>query len=274
MKIIRAFPRKTKWTPVDDYAFVGNPPMIRPDADGVHISCTFTWDKEIAVTLARAWQQYYPIVKLGGPAFNSPVDGFLPGQYIKSGVTFTSRGCNNHCVYCMVPEREGRLYEYREFAPGYIIEDNNLLQCSHQHIERVVTMLRHQGQAAVFAGGLDTRLFSDWFVEQLRGLRIHELWFACDYDKAIDRLRIAVSKVQALGRNKLRCYVMIGKDETLQCATERLKAVWDIGCLPFAQLYQPSDRWIEYDNEWRNLRRLCSRPAGTGAFLCQREVTP
>ena len=33
MKIIRVFPRRTSLTPVDDMAFVGNPPMLRPEAD-------------------------------------------------------------------------------------------------------------------------------------------------------------------------------------------------------------------------------------------------
>ena len=46
MKIIRVFPRKTSMTPSDPLSFVGDPPLnvFRPDADEVHISCTFMWD--------------------------------------------------------------------------------------------------------------------------------------------------------------------------------------------------------------------------------------
>jgi hypothetical protein len=43
--VIRVFPRRTSLTPTDEYAFVGEPPMLRPEADEVHVSCTFTWDK-------------------------------------------------------------------------------------------------------------------------------------------------------------------------------------------------------------------------------------
>lgn len=43
MTLIRVFPRRTKWTPTDSYAFVGDPPMMRPEADEVHVSCVFTW---------------------------------------------------------------------------------------------------------------------------------------------------------------------------------------------------------------------------------------
>lgn len=56
--------------PRDDYSFIGDPPMIRPYADEVHISCVFTWDKPEAERLRDAWAQYYPVVRLGGPAFS------------------------------------------------------------------------------------------------------------------------------------------------------------------------------------------------------------
>ena len=48
MKIIRVFPKRTSYTPADDYVFIGMPPMkpFIPEHDEVHISCTFTWDKE------------------------------------------------------------------------------------------------------------------------------------------------------------------------------------------------------------------------------------
>ena len=43
--LIRVFPESTKWTPTDDWAFVGDPPFWRPGtADTpVMVSVTFTW---------------------------------------------------------------------------------------------------------------------------------------------------------------------------------------------------------------------------------------
>ena len=54
MKIIRVFPKRTSYTPADDYVFIGMPPMgaFIPEYDEVHISCTFTWDKEYCNELA------------------------------------------------------------------------------------------------------------------------------------------------------------------------------------------------------------------------------
>jgi hypothetical protein len=267
MSILRVFPRRTSMTPDDDdsMTFIGDPPLglWRPPADEVdevHISCTFTWDIEECKRLAIAWSRYYDNVKLGGPAFNSSCNGFIPGRYVKRGVTFTTRGCNNSCPWCFVPRREGKLREIEDFAPGYIVQDNNLLQASRSHIRSVIGMLKTQ-KAAVFAGGIDARLVDDWFVEQLQSITVKELFLAADTETALQPLEKALDKLSSLGRNKLRVYVLIAYgDETVDEAKSRLERVWDLGGLPFAQLYQPPER-IEYSREWKNLARRWSRPA-------------
>jgi hypothetical protein len=151
--IIRVFPRKTSHTPTDELAFVGEPPLMRP-ADGVvHVSVAFTWDVPRARQLAQAWGQYYQTVLIGGPALDAKPDGFMPGRYVKSGVTFTTRGCNGHCPWCLVPKREGRLQIVEDFCEGHIIQDNNFLQAPAAHRARVYQMLGRQPRAAVFGGG-------------------------------------------------------------------------------------------------------------------------
>tara|TARA_Y100000310_G_scaffold233219_1_gene236092 strand:+ start:12190 stop:13008 length:819 start_codon:yes stop_codon:yes gene_type:complete len=262
MNIIRVFPRRTSATPRDDYSFVGDPPMIRPLADEVHISVTFTWDKQEAQRLYGAWLQYYRIVKLGGPAYGSSCAEFQPGQYIRNGFTFTSRGCNNQCEWCLVPTHEGRIYTL-EIQPGYIVQDNNILQAGRKHIVSVFDMLKHQRKAAILAGGLQASLIDDWFAEELRSIRINQVFLAADTVGALKPLKSAVAKLSYLGRNKLRCYVMIGRNETIGQAKARLQEVWDIGCLPFSQLFQPDDHLIAYSKDWRVLNRTWSRPAAT-----------
>ena len=261
MKLLRVFPRRTSYTPTDNYAFIGDPPLERPQVDEVHVSCTFTWDIPKAKRLASAWSQYYPVVKLGGPAFGSPCDTFTPGMYVKEGVTFTSRGCNNNCPWCLVPEREGKLRELT-IQPGHIIQDNNLLQCSRAHQHDVFDMLRQQLKPATLAGGLDARLIDYWTAYQLQTLRIKEIFLAADTTDSLKPLAEAVSKLHFLSRNKLRCYVLIDfNGETMCQANDRLIKVWEVGCLPFAQLYQPPDKFIKYSNEWKLFARFWSRPA-------------
>lgn len=263
--VIRVFPRRTALTPTDSMAFVGNPPMFLPEADEVHVSCTFTWDIPEAERLQKAWAQYYRIVKLGGPAFGTPVNGFTPSVYVRSGVTFTSRGCNNHCPWCLVPPREGRLIEIDDFAVGHIIQDNNLLQCSPQHLDRVFAMLRTQ-HAVEFTGGLDARLLRQSVADAIRGLRLRQLFLACDTDSGLAPLERAIKLLQ-LPRDKVRCYVLCAFGATVDQCEERLRSVWKVGAMPFAQLYQPPDHWIDYSRDWRRLARTWSRPAAMKAHM-------
>lgn len=252
-------------TPTDPYAFVGDPPLglWRPEADEVHVSVTFTWDIEKGQRLAEAWGQYYEIVRLGGPAFGDCSSDFIPGRYLHHGVTFTTRGCNNRCPWCLVPEREGQLKEIENFAPGYVIQDNNILQATRSHLINVGSMLNTQRRAAIFSGGIQTSLVDNWVADWFHNLRINSIFLAADTDRSLPALRMAVSKLDFLERNsnKLRCYVMIAYEETIAQATARLEAVWDAGCMPFAQLYQPADHYIKYSREWKALARTWSRPA-------------
>lgn len=254
-------------TPRDGLVFIGDPPLWRPDASEVHISVTFTWDIEEGYRLYNAWRQYYSSVKIGGPAIENHVTDFIPGLYLRHDVTITSRGCTRKCPWCLVPDREGDI-KLLKIRPGYIIQDNNILATPRFHQEKVYSMLSVQSRSAKFSGGIDAHLVDDWVVEQFRQLRINEIFLAADTKGSLKVLARAVEKLAFLGRNKLRCFVMIGYDgETTVEAEERLREVWNIGCLPFSQLFQPPDQYIKYSKEWRDLNRNWSRPAITRRIM-------
>jgi radical SAM superfamily enzyme YgiQ (UPF0313 family) len=266
-RIARVFPRRTSYTPDDDLAFVGIPLLEWPDVDEVHISVTFAWDLPEAYRLADEWAKRYTNVKIGGPALDSPTEGFTPGLYVKRGVTFTSRGCNNHCPFCFVPKREGKLTLLDPIADGYIIQDNNFLQCPREHRLKTYEMLSRQRRFARFAGGLQASLITDEIADEFRSLRIAEVFLAGDNAKAVKHVAEAARKLSFLPRHKLRCYALIGYgDETIPQATERLEALWDAGVMPFAQLYKPADYTIDWSREWRQLARSWSRPAAMKAM--------
>jgi hypothetical protein len=157
---------------------------------------------------------------------------------------------------------EGEFVEIKNFAPGYIIQDNNLLQASWPHKIAVFEMLKHQPYAAILSGGLQASLITDRVVSELQGIRINQLFLAADTEGALKPLEQALNKLSSLGRNKLRVYTMIGfGKETPSKAEERLRTIWRLGGMPFAQLYQPEHEFIEYSIEWKNLARNWSRPA-------------
>lgn len=240
------------------------------------MSVTFTWDIAEGERLAAAWGHYYDTVRLGGPAFGDCKDAghlgneFVSGRYVRPGITFTTRGCNNNCPWCVVPEREGPLVELPNFSAGNIVQDNNLLQASRQHLRQVSAMLHAQKKGAVFSGGLQADLVDAWVASWLEGIRVGAVFLAADTRGALPALRQAVDKLKFLGlrSNKMRCYVLIGYgNETIAQATERLDAVWEIGCLPFAQLFQPPEtEKKKWPQEWKDLARTWSRPAAIRAM--------
>jgi len=264
--VIRVFPRKTKWTPTDDLAFYDDPPMFELPDLPVRVSVAFTWDIEKGKQLASAWAGRSRKVLLGGPAFDDPADmDFVPGRFIKHGVTFTSRGCPKHCPWCLVAKREGKIREL-PIIPGYIVQDNNLLACSRGHIERVFEMLAAQKKGIEFKGGLDIDYMQPWHIELLKKIKVAELWVACDRKEDLKRLNKAAELLSDFNINKRRCYVLLGfRGENIANAEKRCEAVYAKGFLPFAQLYKDNLQYHKpkfvWSKEWRDLQRKWSRPA-------------
>jgi len=260
--IVRVFPAKTSYTPVDAMAFVGEPPgLFIPPHEEVHISCTFTWDKGRCEYLKFLWEGVTDKpVKLGGPAYHSKAEDFVPGMYVRKGITFTSRGCNNNCPWCGVRQMEGRMKEL-PIHEGNIIQDNNFLQCSRQHKDKVFDMLRKQ-RGVCFRGGLESKLVDDHFVDNITSLHIAELWLACDTDAALPAFKKACEKLKKAGfsREKIRCYSMIGHD--MEKEEARNREIWNAGAMPFSQLERDfTEKKTEYSKEWRDFERAWQRPA-------------
>ena len=280
MRIIRVFPQKTSYTPNDELCFIGPPPLqiFIPEHDEIHISCTFTWDKKYCEDLAYQWEaRTNKPVKLGGPAFGSSAEDFKQGMYIKSNIIFTTRGCNNNCPWCCVHKLEGKLREL-PICQGNIIQDNNFLQASREHKNKVFEMLKTQKQIC-FKGGLEADLVDDEFVDNLNSLyytrgtrkisRISELWLACDTDNRIAVFKKACTKLKKAGfsRDKIHCYVLsYGKD--MEADEARARTVYEAGAMPFMQLYRDfSETKTEYNADWNRFCRMWQRPAATRAHM-------
>ena len=260
--MIRVFTKRTKWTPIDENVFIGDPPFefMRPPAQNINISVTFTWDIKEGRRLLKEWSKFYSNVQIGGPAFGDPGDEFIPGRYLKKGITITSRGCPHSCKYCYVPNREGKIRELN-IPDGYILQDNNILACSDPHIDRVFSMLKRQNRGVVFSGGLDPLLFSEKHLRLLENIKIKELWFSCDSLGSLKSLTNTSKLIEDISVDKKRCYILMGfNGETLIQAQRRVEKVYELEFLPFAQLYR-GDEALHYSKEWNALARKWSRPA-------------
>ncbi|AFA50243.1 hypothetical protein [Acetobacterium woodii] len=273
MKILRIFPKKTSYTPIDSLVYYPNGIIqspswkIFPEFDEIHISCSFTWDRKYCQEMAFQFRstQDRP-VKLGGPAFKSQIDGFTQGLYMKPNIIFTSRGCNNNCPWCIVPKIEGKLKEI-PICQGNVIQDNNFLQTSRQHKDKVFRMLKTQKRIQ-FKGGLEVDLIDDHFVDNVRGLSIDELWLACDTDGAFKNFEKAAVKLVKAGftREHIKCYALIDGD--ISENEERLQKIWWAGAMPFAQLYRDfTNEKTKYSKEVEKFARSWQRPAAINMHM-------
>lgn len=268
MRLIRVFPRRTKATPADALAYF-DPPDLFAEADEVHVDCTFTADKPKAEKLAEQWQRVAP-VKIGGVAYGDPGREFVPGRYIKTGYTFTSRGCPRRCWFCSVWKRDPvpRLLPIQD---GWNILDDNLLACPRWHVEAVFAMLRRQGRRVEFTGGLEARALEDYQVGLIADLKPQPAcFFAYDPGDPFETLESAATRLVAAGLSRrnhsvLRCYVLIGyPKDTFAAAEKRLTDMLRIGFTPFAMLWQPetptAERW-KPGPDWRGFQKRWARPA-------------
>jgi hypothetical protein len=266
-RIIRVFPRRTRATPNDEMAYVGGPSLFA-EADEVHVSVSFTWDKALAERLAEEWRWVAP-VKLGGVAYGDNSLEFIPGRYVKPGYTITSRGCPRRCWFCGV-WKKWPVANVLPIHPGWNILDDNLLACPRPHVEAVFAMLRQQQRRVEFTGGLEALSLEDYQVGLLADLTPRpSMFWAYDPGDEFETLRSAATRMLAAGftaeSHRLRVYVLIGfPKDTFAAAEGRLRQMLSIGMTPMAMLWRP-ERPAEMKHapgpEWRAFQRRWARPA-------------
>lgn len=270
-RLIRVFPRKTRASPNDELVRFGLPGLF-DEADRVHISVTFTADKERAEELAEAWRIIAP-VEIGGVAYGDTSLEFIPGRYVKKGYTITSRGCPRRCWFCGVWKKWPVANELPIYD-GWNVLDDNLLSCSRPHVEAVFAMLRRvsreQKRRIEFTGGLEALALQDYQVGLLADLRPRpNCFFAYDPGDAFETLQSAADRLLAAGftreSHRLRCYVLIGyPNDTFDLAEKRLRDILALGFTPMAMLWQPETPSAMKHAPgvgWRGFQRRWARPA-------------
>lgn len=255
IKIIRVFPRKTNATPEDENVKFGNPTLF-DEADEIHISVAFDWDKRKAEQLEKEWRVVGKTL-IGGPAYNPRGEDFVPGRYLKKGHLITSRGCPNKCWFCRAWRNEGNIREL-PIGEGWIIHDNNILATSKIHQESVFKMLLLQPERPRFTGGLEARLFTKWHFEWMEKLKPKTIWFSYDEDDDYEPLRNALKYFSGhtfLKNRVVQCFVLIGYErDTFEAAEKRLSQVIELGAMPQAMLFnrRPEKEWRRFQRVWAN----------------------
>jgi hypothetical protein len=245
----------------------------------LHISIPFTWQLP---EVKRYLQSTGIDAVVGGPAvrlmpeyiagvaeIGERYDGVM--QMVNPMATKTTEGCVNGCGFCAVPRIEPVFRELANWPVLPIVCDNNLLAASSKHVNDVIDKLKNLPNTRIidFNQGLDARLMTKHHASRLAEL-------GCIYRIAWDNTKLeryvfrAVDYMTEVGipKRNIRCYVIIGFNDTPEDALYRLSTLWNYGVTPNPMRYTPLDsltykyvgeNWTErelvrYMRYWANLR--------------------
>ncbi len=198
-------------------------------------------------------------------------------------IGYITRGCPNHCRWCVVPEKEGNIKPYKTWqelvrpdSNKLVLMDNNIL-ASEYGIEQLESLI-NSGHKIDLNQGMDARLVNDRIAHILSRLKwIKYIRFSCDTKAQIAAIENAAGLLMKYGIRPYRLfiYLLVTKDiEDAAYRVERLKKIGAIniyaqaernkrkGIVPnklqleFAQRYIYSGKfrketWPEYCNRFR-----------------------
>ncbi len=121
----------------------------------------------------------------------------------KTSYGFLTRGCPNHCKWCIVPQKEGGIMPYMDIEEiaidgrtNVILMDNNVLASDLQQIEKIVKLhLRVD-----FNQAIDARLVTPEIAQLLAKVRwIKRIRFGCDTKAQIEQCEKAMTLIDRYG---------------------------------------------------------------------------
>jgi hypothetical protein len=191
----------------------------------------------------------------------------MPGMYLKKGYTITSRGCPNRCWYCNVHKVQKELVEL-PIMDGWIIQDDNLLACSEQHIRSVFEMLKRQPEKPELRGGLEAKLLKPWHIDLMLGAKPNSMFFAYDtpdaYEPLVEAGKLLKQAGYTLKKRKTFAYVLMGyPEDTFEDAEKRCKDALKAGFIPFAMLHMDESgfqdpTWGAFQRSWCRVAAIAS----------------
>ena len=225
--------------------------------DKIYVSCVFDYNKH----RCRKWES---IAEIGGSGYSlkkcllSKIERIKP----KINFGFTTRGCIRNCSFCIVPEKEGKIYIVGDVydlwdgqSEDVVIMDNNIL-AAPEHFFKISDQLKKEDLKVDFNQGLDHRLLTNKICKELLSLRLVTRYTA-NYRFAFDHISYERSVRKALGMLKRhglkdwksRWYVYVGTYDTKETVLKRINILRDAKQLVFVM----RDRKVEGDPEFAKI---------------------
>jgi hypothetical protein len=230
------------------------------NADKIYFSCIFTFELPRMIRAVNLFNSRKIEIEIGGPAVTAlplyieeqtgikPHVGlddrfvFVKGDFKMS---FTSRGCRNHCGWCVVPKIEPEPREYDDFnipvGENPYIGDNNLLMTSLKHQQLVVEKLKDVRNLDINSG-MEAALFTEETYQLYSKLHLERWRLAFDsmaVEKEIERAS-AILREHGVRYSNISTFVLIGfPGTTMEENIYRLEKTRDLGMTPYPQRYIP-----------------------------------
>lgn len=163
------------------------------------------------------------------------IDDMLPDYSIYPecdyAIGYLTRGCPNHCRWCVVPEKEGNIRPYRTWreivradTDKLVLMDNNILACEHG-VEQLIGLIG-SGYRIDLNQGMDARLVDDEIADILSRLRwIRFMRFSCDQKSQIGPIRNAIKLLRKYGVKPYRIFIYLLVTENIWDASDRVEAL-------------------------------------------------
>lgn len=160
-------------------------------------------------------------------------------------IGYLTRGCPNHCRWCVVPQKEGGIRPYkrwqdvvRQDTDKLVLMDNNILACDYG-IEQLEGLIG-SGYRVDLNQGMDARLVTDDIADILGRLKwIRFIRFSCDQRGQIEAVKRAIELLGRHGVKPYRIFIYLLVTEDLEDATERVEALKDYKAI---NLYAQAER--------------------------------
>lgn len=146
-------------------------------------------------------------------------------------IGYLTRGCPNHCRWCVVPRKEGQIRPYREWkdivrkdTDKLILMDNNILACDYG-ISQLSGMIG-SGYKIDLNQGMDARLVDDLVAHILARLDwIRFIRFSCDQWAQIEPIRHTIELLGRHGVRPYRIFIYLLVTADIESAAYRVEAL-------------------------------------------------
>lgn len=185
-------------------------------------------------------------------------------------IGYITRGCPNHCRWCVVPRKEGAIKPYRTWeqlvrpdTDKLVLMDNNILACNFglKQLESLID----SGYRIDLNQGMDARLVTDEIAQILSKIKwIRYLRFSCDTTAQIEHILKTADLLGKRGIKPYRLFIYLLVTEDLDNAEYRVEQLKKLRGIT---IYAQAERKLDGKSEPNALQKeFCQRYVYSGKF--------